>query len=162
MKKLLRKVFKLLGLKKNPQREYFKPDGYECLKMKLDSLAKRVKTKEEKGLSQNEQTQKRTNTDDHQSSEDDNQSQSEASDEEENEVLEDLSEESDDQQKRKDHSDKLQSLKSNKPIQTDVSTGLVNGDVKPTAVKVAQKNVYGPLRPDQSDKTAPVQEVDYE
>jgi hypothetical protein len=42
--KILKKIFKLFELKKNTEKQYFKPQGYECLLTKFNGLAKRAKS----------------------------------------------------------------------------------------------------------------------
>jgi hypothetical protein len=46
IKKLLKKVFKLLELGKNSDKEYFRPQGYESIKTKMQNLAKRATSKD--------------------------------------------------------------------------------------------------------------------
>jgi hypothetical protein len=45
IKKILKKVFKLMGLKKNLNKEYFKPQYSDCMKVKFDQLIKRNQNK---------------------------------------------------------------------------------------------------------------------
>jgi hypothetical protein len=45
IKKILKKVFKLMGLKKNLSKEYFKPQFSDCMKVKFDQLIKRNQNK---------------------------------------------------------------------------------------------------------------------
>lgn len=53
MRRLLKKVFKLLELKKNASKEFFKPEGYESLKTKFDGLVKRIQSGNIKGKDKN-------------------------------------------------------------------------------------------------------------
>jgi hypothetical protein len=47
MKKILKKVFKLLELQKNDDKEYLKPQGYESVRLKIEHIAKRATKKED-------------------------------------------------------------------------------------------------------------------
>lgn len=47
MRKLLKKIFKLLELQKNSDKEYSKPQGYESIRLKIEHIAKRVSKKDD-------------------------------------------------------------------------------------------------------------------
>lgn len=47
MRKLIKKVFKLLELHKNSDKEYSKPQGYESVRLKIEHIAKRANKKDD-------------------------------------------------------------------------------------------------------------------
>lgn len=65
-------MFKLLELHKNPEKEYSKPQGYECIKLKIEHLAKRAEKKAED--KSKDLPEARSNSDDSKSDASDNES----------------------------------------------------------------------------------------
>ena len=147
MRKILKKIFKLLGLAKNPDKEYYRPPGYESLKNKFDNLVKRALKKEKK---QSESSD----------SDSDNESAHEDADEPELEEDDGKAElarskaakKNKELPKPKSHEDASlgkRELPSNSALENKGQAS--NPAAAPKPQSAAQKQVYGPAKPKQDD-----------